>query len=60
MTFSLVLGASADLKIRSLRMPILYHSVKTVLGPIVSPLEGAKPGPKGQASGRPTRDNTCC
>ena len=36
-------------------MPLLCHSLEIALGPMVSPLVGAKAVPKGQVSGRPTR-----
>ena len=41
-------------------MPLLCHSLRTVLRPIVSALVGAKAVPKGQVSERPTRATTCC
>ena len=45
---------------RPLSVPLLYHSLETVLGPIVTPMVGAKASPKGKDSRRLTRATTCC
>ena len=59
LTSHLVLGGKSDLESRLLSVPLIYHSLKTALGPTVSPLEGAGAGPKGQVSRRPIRATTC-
>ena len=49
----------SDLESRPLRVPLLSHSVKTALGPIVCPLEAMEADPKCQVSGRPSRATIC-
>ena len=60
LTFHLVLGSKNVLESRPLRVLLFLNSLKTMLRPIVSPLEGIEAGFKGQVSGRPTRVTICC